>query len=210
MATETIQITAPDMQTRRFHIKGTAPLCINRFSAKAVEAMAEAQKQGGQAKSRKKRDPKDFDLCFENAKHVAEDGWCGIAASAFRNAMISACRTVGFKMTHAKLAVFIVADGYDRIDNTPLVRIFAGEPEKWQAPARNANGGMDIRIRPLWKEWSAVVTIRFDAGLFSPTDITNLLSRVGLQVGIGEGRPDSRESAGIGFGTFELAKPPSE
>ncbi len=204
MATETIQITAPDMQTRLFKIQGTAPLCINRFSAKAVEAMAAAQKEGGAAKSKRKRDPKDFAACFENAKHVSSDGWNGIAASAFRNAMISACRTVGFKMTHAKLAVFVVADGYDKIDNTPLVRIIGPDPEAWQAPARNANGGMDIRVRPLWKEWSAVVKIRWDNGLFSTTDITNLLSRVGLQVGIGEGRPDSRDSAGLGFGTFEI------
>jgi len=27
---------------------------------------------------------------------------------------------------------------------------------------------------------------------------------VGLQVGIGEGRPDSRDSAGLGWGTFKL------
>jgi hypothetical protein len=33
----------------------------------------------------------------------------------------------------------------------------------------------------------------------------NLLARVGMQVGIGEGRPDSRESAGIGFGLFRIA-----
>jgi hypothetical protein len=35
--------------------------------------------------------------------------------------------------------------------------------------------------------------------------VTNLMQRVGLQVGIGEGRPDSRESAGLGWGTFAIA-----
>jgi len=34
--------------------------------------------------------------------------------------------------------------------------------------------------------------------------VTNLLSRVGMQVGIGEGRPFSKNSAGMGWGTFEL------
>jgi hypothetical protein len=27
-----------------------------------------------------------------------------------------------------------------------------------------------------------------------------------MQVGIGEGRPDSRDSAGMGYGLFEIAK----
>ena len=44
-----------------------------------------------------------------------------------------------------------------------------------------------------------------DADQFSLTDITNLLSRVGAQVGIGEGRPDSKSSAGMGWGMFRLS-----
>jgi len=31
-----------------------------------------------------------------------------------------------------------------------------------------------------------------------------LLARVGMQVGIGEGRPDSKNSAGMGWGLFEV------
>jgi hypothetical protein len=38
----------------------------------------------------------------------------------------------------------------------------------------------------------------------SDTDVVNLISRVGLQVGIGEGRPDSKQSAGLGYGLFEI------
>jgi hypothetical protein len=56
----------------------------------------------------------------------------------------------------------------------------------------------------MWREWSAVVQVSYDADQFTLEDVTNLMSRVGLQVGIGEGRPDSRESAGLGWGTFEL------
>jgi hypothetical protein len=35
-------------------------------------------------------------------------------------------------------------------------------------------------------------------------DIVNLLARMGEQVGIGEGRADSRNSAGLGFGAFKV------
>jgi hypothetical protein len=38
------------------------------------------------------------------------------------------------------------------------------------------------------------------------TDVTNLMQRVGQQVGIGEGRNDSKMSAGMGWGCFTLAE----
>ena len=69
---------------------------------------------------------------------------------------------------------------------------------------RNATGGPDIRVRPIWREWSADVRVRYDADQFTLNDVTNLMDRVGMQVGIGEGRPDSRQSAGLGWGTFRL------
>jgi hypothetical protein len=56
----------------------------------------------------------------------------------------------------------------------------------------------------MYREWAAVLNIRYDAGMLTSSDIVNLISRVGLQVGIGEGRPDSKNSAGLGFGLFEI------
>lgn len=35
-------------------------------------------------------------------------------------------------------------------------------------------------------------------------DVANLMNRVGAQVGIGEGRPDSKNSAGMGWGLFSI------
>jgi hypothetical protein len=57
----------------------------------------------------------------------------------------------------------------------------------------------------MWRPgWEAKVRIRFDGDQFTLTDVTNLLMRVGLQVGIGEGRPDSKMSTGMGWGMFEV------
>ena len=56
-----------------------------------------------------------------------------------------------------------------------------------------------------WTEWSASLRIRYDAGMLTADDVVNLIARVGLQVGVGEGRPDSKQSAGLGFGLFEIA-----
>jgi hypothetical protein len=106
-------------------------------------------------------------------------------------------------MTVAKLSIFIVSDGFDIVDGTPLVRI-QGDPEQSLLPVRNQTGVIDLRMRPLWREWAASLSIRFDAEQFSPQDITNLLVRAGRQVGIGEGRPDSRDSNGMEYGLFHV------
>lgn len=197
-------ITPPDFRRLEINIRGTAPLVINRFSAKAMEMMRQTQEAGSTAKSRKQREAKDFEALYEGAKHIADDGWEGIHAAAFRNAAISACRACGFKMTHAKLAFMVLQDGFDRVDGAPLVRLTSGEAEPWVAPTRNATGVVDLRCRPLYREWSATLRIRYDAGMLTSDDVVNLIARVGLQVGIGEGRPDSKMSAGLGFGLFEI------
>lgn len=201
--TKALEIKAPRFEIIELRIDGTAPLVQHKFSAKARNQIIATQQAGSQAKGKRVREPKDFDAVYEGAKHLSSDGWCGIPAGAFRNAMISACRTVGYKMTHAKLAAFVLADGYEADDGTPLVRIH-GEPERHTTYARNDNGSVDIRVRPMWKEWHAIVKIRFDADMFSVQDVANLMMRVGMQVGIGEGRPDSKNSAGMGWGTFSI------
>lgn len=112
-------------------------------------------------------------------------------------------------MTLAKLSVFVLADGYerDRFGVQPLVKITKGKPQRTDFAVRNATGVADIRPRPMWDEgWEAIVTIRFDADQFTVEDVTNLLARMGEQVGIGAGRPDSKDSAGMGWGTFKIAK----
>jgi hypothetical protein len=198
-----IAIKAPNFQIAEFRIIGTAPFVQHKFSAKARNQIIETQKAGTVAAGKKVREPKDFDAVYLGAMHKSREGWIGIPASAFRNAMISACRTVGYKMTHAKLAAFVLADGFDEDDGTPLIKI-DGKPKKHTTYARNDNGSIDIRVRPMWDEWGATVKIRFDADMFSATDLANLMMRVGMQVGIGEGRPDSKNSAGMGWGTFSI------
>ena len=201
--TTQVVIKPPKIELATFNIRGTAPYVQARFSAKAMQAMKSKMEAGTTAKGKKVRAPRDFEDDYNQAMHIATEGWNGIPAGAFRNGMISACRLVGFKMTLAKLSVFIEHDGIDKVDGIPLVR-FEGKPERVDMAVRNATGVTDIRIRPMWREWSAKVRVRYDAEQFTIQDITNLMSRVGMQVGIGEGRPDSRMSAGLGWGTFEV------
>lgn len=200
-----VAISAPNIVTVDFRIIGTAPYVQNKFSAKARQQMKEKQEAGSKAKKGTAREPKNFQECYEAAMHKTPEGWFGIPAPAFRNAMVSACRMVGFKMTHAKLSVFVEADGFDADDATPLVKITKGKPAYFESAVRNESGVCDIRARPKFVEgWEAVVRVKYDADQFSLTDISNLMMRAGMQVGIGEGRPDSKSSTGMGWGTFVL------
>lgn len=208
MATATkttpILISEPRLTTITFNIVGTSPYMQAKFSEKAKQKMMATQQAGSQSRGKKVREARDFDADYEASTHFSTDGWAGIPAGAFRTAMIDACRLVGFKMTLAKLSVFVEPDGFDNGDGTPLVKI-EGSREKNVAAVRNQSGVCDLRARPMWRDWAVALRVKFDEDQFSLTDVTNLLHRVGQQVGIGEGRPNSRDSTGIGFGTFAIA-----
>lgn len=199
----TVVISPPNFGYAEFTLRGTAPLVQSRFSAKAKQMMRDKMLAGSQAKKGKARDPRDFDADYHGAFYITKKGEHGVHAGAFRNALISACRLKNFKMTIAKLSLFIEADGFDAAEGIPLVFI-TGDPEPWEAMTRNATGVADIRVRPMWREWTIKLRVRWDADQFSVSDVTNLLATVGAQVGIGEGRPDSKSSAGLGFGLFEV------
>lgn len=196
-------IPPPSMRTLSFALVGTAPYVQLRFSQKQIDGFKVKFAEEAPSSKKKVRVKRDYKADFEGAQHIAEEGWRGVPAGAFRAAMISACRLVDFKMTLAKLSVFIEADGLDKVDGTPLVKI-KGEPEILNMIVRNANGQPDLRTRAMWKKWSIELRVRYDTKQFSHHDVANLVNRVGMQVGIGEGRPDSKSSAGMGWGTFRI------
>jgi hypothetical protein len=198
---ETCVISAPKFGITEFIIEGTAPLVVERFSKKA-ELMAKMA-EGKSASSKKVRDARDYEKEAEEARYRAPEGWEGMNAAAFRAAMISACRLVGFKMTLAKLSTFIEADGFDKNDGVPLVRVY-GESHTYTAHTRNATGVVDVRSRPMYRNWAAKLRVRYDTDQFKMVDVLNLVARCGMQVGIGAGRPDSKASAGCGFGLFNV------
>jgi hypothetical protein len=200
---ERIVITPPRMRTATFKLIGETPYVSNNFSQEAQNEMAEKQKRGSQTKKGEKRAPKDFDKLYRGSMHISTEGWCGHPASTFRQAMVDACRLAGFHMTHAKMGVFILADGYDASDNRPLVKI-EGKPQQFRSFVRLSNGKPDVNARAKFDNWSIVLRVEFDTDMFSINDIAALLMRVGRQVGIGAGRPFSKTSCGQDWGRFRI------
>ena len=201
--TTSIVIAAPNIQRAGFEIYGTAPYVQHAFSQKVGRQILDAQ-MSSKAKKRGAKDPRDPEADYKDATHLTTAGGYGIPAGGIRSALISACRVAGFQMTKAKLSVFVETEEFDNA-GTPLVPLH-GEPEMHQAHVRLESGVCSIAIRPMWKVWSATVNVKWDGDQFSKNDVGNLLERAGQQVGIGEGRPDSKKSTGMGWGTFTLIK----
>jgi hypothetical protein len=202
--TKAVSISAPKFQIAVFEITGVAPLVIHRFSQKTGIQMLQKMETGKASSSKKNREAKDSDETYNDSRYIAKEGWDGFHAGSIRAAMISACRLVGFKMTLAKLSIFVIQDGWDAAQpQIPLIRIY-GKPQRQDDMARVETGQPYITIRAAYHNWSAKVKIRWDADQFTTDDIYNLLYRVGMQVGIGEGRPDSKKSVGMGWGLFEV------
>ena len=206
METKNLVIKAPAFQVAEFEIIGTSPLIIHRFSAKTKQEMKQKMETGKAASSKKNRKAKNTDDTFQESRYISKEGWDGFHAGAIRSAMISACRLVGFKMTLAKLSLFVVNDGWDAKEpQIPLIRIY-GKAEKQEDIARVETGQPYVTIRAAFYNWKSKLKIRWDADQFTIEDVYNLLIRVGMQVGLCEGRPDSKKSVGMGWGLFDVIK----
>jgi len=183
---------------------------VHRFSKKTKDEIIDKMRLGSTTKKGARKEKLDPEANYQQARYISTEGWDGFNCSGLRAALISACRLVGFKMVLAKLSLFIVADGRDREEpEYSLVRI-EGKPRMLQSMGRLASGQVCPIFRPCYDDWSATLTIRFDADQFNVKDVANLVSRVGMQVGLCEGRPDSKNSAGMGWGTFEIVNEKEE
>lgn len=206
---QVVTISEPNDGYLEADIVGTAPYVQLAFSAKAQAQMEAIHTTTAAEKKKKSKDrpPRDYDDDFRNALHVSEGGWHGFPAAGLRNALISACKNAGFVMTRAKISIFVEADGHDVNDGMPMVRIHGIGPNQVRHHVRNSNGSTDLRVRGMWPAgWTAKVRLRYDADVYTPSDVANMLLRAGRYVGLGEGRPDSKKSCGMGWGLFDIKR----
>lgn len=198
-----IKVEAPNIKTATFEIEGTSPLVVHRFSAKAKTMMIDDMKNPKKG-TKRTRQPLDPERLYNEARYVSKEGWDGFNVASVRCAMISACRLGNAKMTMAKLSIFVEADGRDATEpQYGLIRIF-GERTMSEMIGRLPSGAPIPTYRPMYFPWKAKLKIRYDDDQFHLQDIANLLHRVGVQVGLCEGRNDSKNSAGMGWGCFNV------
>lgn len=191
-----IIIPKPQIASITVGITGSSPLIMHAWSEKAKKMILD--KQMGLPVPKKQ--PKSPEEDFNGARYISSEGWDGIPATAFKAAMVGACRQVdSLNMTQAKRLFFIEAD--DKASG--LVRIY-GEPEMRQDMVRLETGVADIRFRPQYWPWRCAVTVRFLSSIIKHEQVLNLIMLAGLTEGVGEWRPSAPKSATGTYGLWEV------
>lgn len=192
---ETVEILEFSIREVSIPITGISPLIVHKWSEKAKREMAD--KQAGKAKN-KKHEIRIPEEDFEQAKHKSPLGWEGFPAAGFKAAMIRGAKMIGMVMKDTQTAFFIKAD----CEESQLIKI-NGSVRMRTDMVRVGMGSADIRYRPEYPEWSAILTIEFNAGIVSLDQIYQLVKAAGYGCGIGEMRPEKTK---FNYGRFKLTE----
>ncbi len=176
-------------------VVGTAPLIANRFSAKAKQMMLDAQ-QGRKVQ----RGHKDPEKCFQEARYKIDADRDGLPATAFKAAIVDAARHFD-KVTMTELKQMIFVKG-EEVDGEMLVQI-EGPVSMREDAVRNATGVADLRYRPMYWPWKAVLSIIYVYNSVTFESLLALVDAAGIG-GVGEWRPASKKSKTGMYGTFRL------
>lgn len=196
MKTKSVSVEVIEFSIRQVTIPivGISPLIVHAWSEKSKKMISD--KQAGKAKN-KKHEIRDPEADYEQAKHIAEDGWEGLPAAAIKAAMIRGAKMVGMVMKDVQAAFFVNAD----CEKTQLVRLH-GESRMRMDMVRVGMGAADIRYRPEYPEWYIELNIDFNEGLISIDQLHQIVKAAGYGNGLGEMRP---EKGKFNYGRFKLA-----
>lgn len=171
-------------------------LIVHRLDEKTKTQLEERDqnKKGSRTKMRPARNPKAE---FEGALYrmPGKKRVYGLPASGFKKAMVRASKDIeGLHMTDMNRHVFVLEDGGGFVQlkgSAPVMREDIVRIGKGQSKVPQ------VRYRPEFKEWSATLRIRYDADIYAPEEILNLLARAGSSVGWGELRPEKGYDHGM-------------
>ncbi len=195
VASETIELRRLEEETIRICIVGMTPLIPHRWSEKARRMMPGHPERDTVKKTKDVRKPEEeAEAClYKLGKSLA------MPATAFKAALVGACRLFDKpSMQEAKQLLFVVGDGPEQ-----LVKITAAERVLREDPARNANGGADLRYRYALVDWSAEVDVRYVPSIISRASVIALMDAAGRS-GVGDWRPSSPKSLTGTYGTWRV------
>lgn len=191
----TVSLKRIQRETALIDIKGTAPLIVHAWDAKAKKQMLDSQQ--GVKKVKVIRDPQ---ADYESSMYRFEDGGHGFPTLGFKSATVTGgYRTFGgksVKMTELRLALSFITDGISTLGEQ-LTRI-QGQPIMREDMVR-VGMGTDLRFRAEYRDWSARLRIDYLPHMIDIDSIVALVDAGGMN-GVGEWRP---EKDGV-FGTFEV------
>ena len=196
---ENLEITIPAINIQLFNIKivGDSPLIVHAWDDKAKQMMLDKQMKKA-TKGKEVRNPfmeyvKSLYWLSEMPENPTqediENAKFGFPTVAFKSAAVDAGFQAGLtkNKTISRGAFHVLGDMVE-INGTPIMR---------EDMVRIGMGTADLRYRAEFKQWSANLTIRYNANVMSIEQIINLFNVGGFACGIGEWRPSKDGSYGM-------------
>jgi hypothetical protein len=195
MSEAQIQISKINTETIRVPIRGTSPLIVNKFSAKAKQQMLDTM-QGRKVP----KQPKDPDTDYLATLYRHDDGGYGFPVIGLKAATVGAARFFDKSVTMTGLRQYMFFDAeFSKVESIKLLRI-EGEPVMREDVVRVGQGGTDLRYRAEFTEWSTAVNVVYVVSALTRDSIVSLIEAGGMGVGIGEWRPERKGD----FGTYQI------
>ena len=197
---ESLLVPRPNFEVMEIEVGNIAgsPLLVHAFSQKTITDLKEQDGNRGK-RALPARDPmKEARDALYLIPGEGDESY-GLPAAGFKKAMQTVAKDLpGKRITGA----MVMRQIYVFADVAGLVRMRTKNGWHMREDiVRLRNGSPQIRYRPEFDDWRCTLRIRYDADIFDPQSILNLLSRAGFTVGWGERRMEK----GYECGGFELS-----
>jgi hypothetical protein len=192
-ATAQINIQRIGRETMRVPVIGTAPLIVHAWSEKAKRQMLDAMQSRKTPKTNK--DPEQDCL---DALYTCEDGRYGVPSLAFKSSFVNASRYFGkaTPMTLLRQALFVEGVLSNARSGAVALTPIVGSWSMREDPVRVGVSGTDLRYRPEFREWGAIVIVTYVSSLLSQDSVLALIDAAGMGVGVCEWRPERNGANG--------------
>ena len=135
--------------------------------------------------------PKNPEAEYQAAFYHLEGGRYGHPAIAFKKATVGAARFYGNTVRMTELKQFILVHG--EIGASDVLVPVTGEPVMREDVVRvggGKSGKADLRYRPEFMPWSAVLRVTYVTSSLTRGSVVSLVDAGGMGVGVGEWRPE--------------------
>jgi hypothetical protein len=193
--TEGIQINRVGTRTALIPIVGTSPLIVHKFSEKAKKQMLDSMQGRKTAKT-----AKDPQAEFTAAAYRLADGGYGMPAVAFKSATVGAARFYDKSVSMTGLRQMLFFKGQPGEDGQQMVKIISDDPVMREDVVRVGQGGTDLRYRPQFNNWRAILSVTYVESMLTADSVLSLIDAGGMGVGVGEWRPEKKGD----FGTYQV------
>lgn len=190
----TTVIREPEITISEYGFYPDSPIIINKFSNTSLTKIRGDQ----QGWVKHKKSPKDVRRCYEEGTYYHPAGGYGIPAIAIKQCLVNACRfTDGLPMVMMRGSIFVMHD------NDPVTQLVKLEGVRYcrEDVVRLGIGGTDLHYRPTFWPWKITVRIKHDVNVLPCDQLTSLITKAGIHVGLGDWRMLGKSGTGP-FGAF--------